>query len=95
MLERTLTKDDTKKACDLMLLYNDDLRKAHKLKEWFYHICQNPKYSIQRVEFYQWIKEAENCGIKEFEQCAVTYRNWAKYIYAIYAFKYGLTNGNY
>lgn len=84
-------KGDNKKACDLMLHYNEDLRKAHKLKEWFYRICQNPKYSIQRAELYQWIKEAESCGIKEFEQCAATYRRWAKYI--LNAFKYGLTNG--
>lgn len=84
-------KDDNKKACDLMLHYNDDLRESHKLKEWFYRICQNPKYSIQRIEFYKWIKEAESCGIKEFECCAATYRHWAKYI--LNAFKYGLTNG--
>lgn len=84
-------KDDNKKACDLMLHYNEDLRKAHKLKEWFYRICQNPKYSTQRIEFYQWIKEAECCGIKEFEKCAATYRHWSKYI--LNAFKYGLTNG--
>ncbi len=84
-------KDENKKACDLMLHYNDDLRKAHMLKEWFYHICQNPKYSIQRIEFYEWIKNAESCGIKEFESCAATYRHWAKYI--LNAFKYGLTNG--
>ena len=31
------------KAVDLMLLYNDDLRLAHKLKEWFYEICQRIK----------------------------------------------------
>lgn len=32
-------KDEKKKACDLMLLYNDDLQLAHYLKEWFYRIC--------------------------------------------------------
>lgn len=84
-------KDENKKACDLMLLYNDDLRKAHMLKEWFYRICQNPKYSIQRVEFYEWIRNAEGSGIKEFEVCAATYRRWSEYI--LNAFKYGLTNG--
>ena len=84
-------KDENKKACDLMLHYNDDLRMAHKLKEWFYSICQNPKYSIQRTEFYDWIKCAERCGIQEFEKCAATYRHWAKEI--LNAFKYKLTNG--
>ena len=56
-------KDKNKDACDLMLHYNDDLRKAHMLKEWFYRICQNPKYAIQRTEFYEWIKNAECCGM--------------------------------
>ena len=28
--------DEKKRECDLMLLYNDDLRKAHFLKEKFY-----------------------------------------------------------
>jgi len=84
-------KDEDKKACDLMLLYNDDLRKAHMLKEWFYDICHNEKYSIQRKEFFEWIKNAESSGIKEFEKCASTFRHWSKEI--LNAFKYGLTNG--
>lgn len=85
-------KDENKQACDLMLLYNDDLRKAHFLKEKFYEICQNPKYSQQRKDFFQWIKMAENSGIPEFEKCARTYRNWSKEI--LNAFKYPhITNG--
>ena len=84
-------KDEAKKSCDLMLHYNDDLRLAHSLKEWFYEICQNPKYSEQRHDFYEWIKCAEKSGLVEFQKCAATYRNWAKEI--LNAFKYGLTNG--
>lgn len=84
-------KEENKKAVDLMLLYNDDLRLAHSLKEWFYKICQNDKYSYQRTAFYDWIKNAETSGIPEFEKCAATYRNWAKEI--LNAFKYGYTNG--
>ena len=61
-------KGENKNACDLMLQYNDDLRIAHMLKEWFYRICQNTKYSIQRKEFHEWIKNAEGCGITEFEK---------------------------
>lgn len=45
-------KDENKKTCDLMLLYNDDLQLAHYLKEWFYHICQNTKYAEQRKGFW-------------------------------------------
>ncbi len=74
-----------------MLLYNDDLRLAHWLKEKFYELCQDTKYSRQRREFHDWIKIAESSGIKEFEKCAETYRRWSKEI--LNAFKYGITNG--
>lgn len=85
-------KDEDIQACDLMLLYNDDLRRAHFLKEKFYEICQNPKYSQQRKDFFDWIKMAEKSGIPEFEKCAKTYRNWSKEI--LNAFKYPhITNG--
>lgn len=84
-------KDEKKKECDLMLTYNDDLRKAHYLKEWFYSICKETKYSIQRQEFRDWILEAESCGIKDLEAVAATYRRWSRGI--LNAFKYGITNG--
>lgn len=84
-------KEENKKACDLMLLYNDDLREAHYLKEWFYDVCQNEKYSYQRAAFWDWIKAAEKSGIPEFEKCAKTYRNWSEGI--LNAFKYKYTNG--
>lgn len=84
-------KDENKKACDLMLLYNDDLRLAHWLKEKFYDICQDNKYHRQRTDFWDWIKIAETSGLIEFENCAATYRHWAKEI--LNAFKYGITNG--
>jgi transposase len=84
-------KDENKKACDLMLLYNDDLRAAHHLKEWFYEICQSTKYSYQRTAFWEWVKTAEKSGSPEFESCAATYRNWSEGI--LNAFKYGYTNG--
>jgi len=44
-------KEENKKVCDLMLLYNDDLRLAHWLKERFYDLCQDTKYSRQRNDF--------------------------------------------
>lgn len=84
-------KDENKKACDLMLLYNDDLSAAHHLKEWFYEICQSSKYTYQRTAFWEWVKTAEKSGIPEFVNCASTYRNWSEGI--LNAFKYGYTNG--
>lgn len=85
-------KDENKKSCDLMLLYNDDLRLAHYLKEWFYRICQNPRYSEQRKEFFDWISTAEQSQLPEFVKCAATYSHWSREI--LNAFKYGhITNG--
>ena len=84
-------EDKNKKACDLMLQYSDDLRLAHQLKEDFYDICQCKQYKKQRLDFWDWIKIAEKCGIPEFEKCAATYRHWSKEI--LNAFKYGITNG--
>ena len=85
-------KDEKKQECDLMLLYNDDLRLAHYLKEWFYRICQNPRYSEQRKELLEWISTAEQSQLLEFEKCAATYRHWCKEI--LNAFKYShISNG--
>lgn len=68
-------KDKDKKACDFMLLYNHDLRFAHYLKEEFYKIFQNNKYSEQRKDFNEWIKTSEKSALPEFEKCTRTYRN--------------------
>lgn len=85
-------KGDNKRACDIMLLYNDDLRLAHYLKEDFYKLCQSSDYEEQKKNFYIWIQMAEKSGLKEFENCASTYRNWQKEI--LNAFKYAhITNG--
>ncbi|KXZ39829.1 transposase IS204/IS1001/IS1096/IS1165 family protein [Alkalithermobacter thermoalcaliphilus JW-YL-7 = DSM 7308] len=73
-------QDENKKAVDLMLLYNDDLRVAHKLKEWFYEICQSNNYSYQSDALINWIKNAESSKIEEFEKCAATYRRWVNEI---------------
>lgn len=93
MLKRySKLNSEEKQACDLMLLYNNDLRLAHYLKERFFDICHNPKYSEQRTDFFDWIKMAENSGLKEFENCARTYRHWSKEI--LHAFKYKfISNG--
>lgn len=37
-------KDENRQACDLILLYSEDLRQAHRMKEWFYDICQMKAY---------------------------------------------------
>ena len=86
----SLSKED-KERCDLMLLYNDDLRTSHQLKEWFDSFKHEKKYSVIRKSFHDWIKNAESCGIPELEDVAATYRRWAKGI--LNAYKYNLSNG--
>ncbi len=80
-----------KEQLDIMLLYSDDLRQAYKLKEAFYSICQDERYSVQRKAFYDWIKYAEQVQLPEFKACITAFRNWSKEI--LNAFKYGYTNG--
>ncbi|GAB6107373.1 hypothetical protein JCM19376_13290 [Fusibacter bizertensis] len=68
-----------------------DLRQAYRLKETFYQICQNRKYSEQRKDFYEWISYAKSQNIKEFKAFITAFRNWSKEI--LNAFKYRYTNG--
>ena len=82
---------ENKQACDLMLLYSDELRFAHSMKEWFYDICHMRSYRKQQLEFDDWIANARDSRIPEFEKCAQTCQNWRKEI--LNAFKYGITNG--
>lgn len=83
--------DGEKERLEAMLLYNDDLRQAYRLKEAFYDICHNKKYAIQRKEFYEWLKYAESLNLREFKACVTALKNWSKEI--LNAFKYGYTNG--
>ncbi len=52
-------KDEDKKACDLMLLYNDDLRAAHFLKKSFTH-CVKIQNTLNNVKTFttglKWLK---------------------------------------
>nr|WP_243031472.1 ISL3 family transposase [Clostridium sp. AF37-5AT] len=82
---------ENKQACDLMLLYSNELRLAHSMKEWFYDICHMRSYRKQQLEFDDWIANARDSRIPEFEKCAQTCQNWRKEI--LNAFKYGITNG--
>jgi transposase len=83
---------EQKKACDIMLLYNDDLRRAHRLKERFLAIFSQQKFSAKRTAFLDWIEEAHLSGIRHFEKCAATFSNWSHEI--LNAFRYDfISNG--
>ena len=53
----------------MMLRYSADSGLAHRIKEWFYDICQMMGHQKQQA-FDDWIANAQSCGIKEFETCA-------------------------
>ena len=92
MLSRYETlSEENKKACDLMLLYHDDLRKAHWLKEKFFGLCEEKRYSVVRKDFRDWIRIAEGMGLPEFKACVKAFRNWSKEI--LNSFKYQVSNG--
>lgn len=92
MKRYNLLTPEQKQACDVMLLYNDDLRKTHFFKEWFLEICGMQRYSEQREAFRSWIFEAEKSGIRHLERCAKTFHNWAPEI--LNSFKYNfISNG--
>ena len=92
MLSRYETlSEENKKACELMFLYHDDLRRAHRLKEKFFGICDEKRYSVIRKDFKDWIQIAESAGLPEFEACIKAFRNWSKEI--LNSFKYQVSNG--
>ena len=52
-------KVENKLACNLMLQYSGDLRLAHRMKKWFYDICQMEAYRQQQRGFHDWIANAQ------------------------------------
>ena len=87
-----LLNEEQKKVCDIMLLYNDDLRRAHRLKEKFLEIFNIRKSRDQRTAFMDWIEEAHCSGIKHFEKCAATFANWSHEILNAFRFDF-ISNG--
>lgn len=83
--------EDSKRQLELMLLYNEDLRQAHGLKELFYKILETKSYVESKKLFIQWIDFARSSRIVEFEKCAKTYSNWFKEI--VNSFEVPYSNG--
>jgi len=70
-------KDENKQACDLMLHYSGDLRLAHRMKEWFYDICQMEAYRQQQREFDD--TEGFNNKIKVLKRSSYGIRNFKRF----------------
>ena len=62
-----------------MLHYSEDLRLAHRMKEWFYDICQMEAYRQQQRNLMTGLRMRRAVGSKEFEACAKDHhRAWRK-----------------
>lgn len=68
--------DEQKQEVNVMLYYSVNISRAYWYKEAFFKIldCENPNTAKTLID--EWIETTENCGIKPFERCAETMRNW-------------------
>lgn len=68
--------DEQKQEVNVMLYYSVNISRAYWYKEAFFKIldCENPNTAKTLMD--EWIETTENCGIKPFERCAETMRNW-------------------
>ena len=84
-------RDEEKQQVNVMLYMSVNISRAHWYKEKFLQIldCKNPDKSKEAM--INWIRNAENCGLKPFEKCAQTMKNWFTGI--INSFYSPITNG--
>ena len=74
-----------------MLYYSVNISRAHWYKEKFLNILSCKDSISAKKDMIEWIENAENCGIPQFEKCAKTMRNW--YTGIINSFSTTITNG--
>lgn len=84
-------KDEDRQAVDIMLYYSVNISRAHWYKEKFLQLLACKNAEATGKAFREWIENAENCGIPQFEKCADTMRNWYRGI--INSFDTSITNG--
>lgn len=74
-----------------MLYYSANISRAYFYKELFLKILNNKDIESAKQAMPDWIQNAEDCGIPQFEKCAETMRNW--YTGIINSFSTTITNG--
>ena len=84
-------KDEQKQQVNVMLYYSVNISRAHWYKEKFLNILSCKDSISAKKHMIEWIENAENCGIPQFEKCAKTMRNW--YTGIINSFSTTITNG--
>lgn len=83
--------EENKQAVNVMLYYSVNISRAHWYKEQFLKIFTYKDPQKAKGALNEWIINAENCGIPQFEKCSETMRNWYKGI--TNSFYTPLTNG--
>ena len=69
-------KEEEKQQVDVMLYYSVNISRAHWYKESFLKILDSKDPNRAKTALIEWIQGAENCGLKPFEKCATTMKNW-------------------
>lgn len=65
-------EDEDRQAVDIMLYYSVNISRAHWYKEKFLQLLSCENAISARKAISEWIENAENCGIPQFEKCAHT-----------------------
>ena len=84
-------EEEQKQQVNVMLYYSVNISRAYFYKEQFLKILNNKDTESAKQAMSEWIQNAENCGIPQFDKCADTMRNWYKGI--INSFTTTITNG--
>lgn len=84
-------EEEHKQQVNVMLYYSVNISRAYFYKEQFLKILSNTDAESAKKALSEWIANAENCGIPQFEKCAETMRNW--YTGIINSFSTTITNG--
>ena len=84
-------EDEDRQAVNVMLYYSVNISRAHWYKEKFLQLLSCEDTESARKAMSEWIANAENCGLLQFEKCAETMRNWYNGI--INSFGTTITNG--
>ena len=83
--------DGQKQQVNIMLYVSVNLSRAHWYKEKFLEILDCSDRQSAKQAMNEWILNAQNCGLPDFEKCAGTMRNWCSGILNSFSVPY--TNG--
>ena len=84
-------EEEQKQQVNVMLYNSVNKSRAYFYKEQFLKILNSKDVESAKQTMSDWIQNAEDCGIPQFEKCAETMRNW--YTGIINSFSTTITNG--